>query len=135
MIKMKIAVDGIIKIGKNIVLVKRANEPFKNKYALPGGFIKFNEKISKAVSREIREEIGLIARPIKLIGIYDNPKRDPRGRVISLAFLCKVFGGKLKKGSDAKDVGLFNAKEVKKLKLAFDHKKIIKDFYANKTVC
>ena len=61
------------------------------------------------------------------MGIYDDPKRDPRGHVISIAYICRVTGGKLEAGSDAKDVRCVSVKEVKKMKLAFDHAKILAD--------
>nr|MDO8082409.1 NUDIX hydrolase [Candidatus Freyarchaeota archaeon] len=123
----RIAVDAIILMDDFVVLVKRRNPPFQGHYALPGGFVEIGEFVEEAVVREAREETGLEVQVERFLGIYDDPKRDPRGHVISIAYICKVIGGKLKAGSDAKDVSCTPVKEIKKIKLAFDHAKILTD--------
>jgi 8-oxo-dGTP diphosphatase len=122
-----VAVDAIILIDDCLVLVRRRNPPFQGHYALPGGFVEIGEFLEEAVVREAREETGLDVQVERLSGVYDDPKRDPRGHVISIAYICKVIGGKLKAGSDAKDVSCIPVKEIKKIKLAFDHAKILTD--------
>jgi len=63
-----------------------------------------------------------------LIGVYDNPHRDPRGHTASVAYLCKSVGGKLKvQKTEVSEVKLLSPEEIKKLDLGFDHKQIIKD--------
>lgn len=123
----RIAVDAIILMGDCVILVKRRNPPFQGHYALPGGFLEIGEFLEEAVVREAREETGLDVKVERLLGVYDDPKRDPRGHVISIAFICKAVGGKLKAGSDAKDVNCVPVNEIKKIKLAFDHAKILAD--------
>jgi 8-oxo-dGTP diphosphatase len=123
----RIAVDAIIIMDDCVVLVKRKNPPFQGHYALPGGFVEVGEFLEEAVAREAKEETGLDVQVERLSGIYDDPKRDPRGHVISIAYVCKVAGGKLKASSDAKDASWIPVKEIKKIKLAFDHAKIIAD--------
>ncbi|MEM3526279.1 MAG: NUDIX hydrolase [Candidatus Jordarchaeaceae archaeon] len=123
----RIAVDAIIRIGDCIVLIKRGNPPFQGHYALPGGFVEIGEFLEEAVVREAREETGLDVQVERLLGVYDDPKRDPRGHVISIVYICKVIGGALRAGSDAKDVNCVPVKEIRKIKLAFDHEKILKD--------
>ena len=75
------------------------------------------EFLEEAVVREAKEETGLDIQVERLLGIYDDPKRDPRGHVISIAYVCKVAGGALKAGSDAKDASWIPLKEIKKIKL------------------
>jgi 8-oxo-dGTP diphosphatase len=123
----RIAVDAIILMDDYVVLIKRRNPPFQGHYALPGGFVEIGEFVEDAVVREAKEETGLDVRVERFLGIYDDPKRDPRGHVISIAYVCKVVGGKLEAGSDAKDASWIPVKEMKKIKLAFDHAKILAD--------
>uniref|UniRef100_A0A7J3TJT7 NUDIX hydrolase n=1 Tax=Geoglobus ahangari TaxID=113653 RepID=A0A7J3TJT7_9EURY len=108
-----------------IVLIKRKNEPFKGYYALPGGIVEYGERVEDAVVREVREETGLECKIKKLVGVYSDPERDPRGHFVSICFLMEVVGGELRASSDAEDVKIFKLKELPKL--AFDHEKMIKD--------
>jgi len=123
----KITVDGIIKKGKEILLIRRRNIPFKNSWALPGGYLEYNEKTEDAVIREIFEETGLFTEIINLIGVYSDPKRDPRGHTVSIIYELRIIKGKLESGDDATDVNFFNLNNLPD-NLAFDHKKVIKDY-------
>ena len=125
----KITVDGIIKNknNKEILLIKRKNNPFKNSWALPGGFIEYNEKTEDAIIREIIEETGLITEIINLIGVYSDPKRDPRGHTISIVYELKIINGELESGDDASEAKFYKFNELPD-KLSFDHKKIINDY-------
>jgi len=123
-----LTIDAVVIKNKKILLMKRKNEPFKDYWAIPGGFVERGETLRKAVKREALEETGLKVSPKKIIGFYDNPKRDSRGHVIALAFLCMPKGGKLKpQPEEVSDVRFFPVKEIRKLKIAFDHRKIIRD--------
>jgi 8-oxo-dGTP diphosphatase len=123
----KITVDGIIKRGNEILLIKRRNIPFKNSWALPGGYLEYNEKTEDAVIREIFEETGLFTEIINLIGVYSDPKRDPRGHTVSIIYELRIIKGKLESGDDATDVNFFNLNNLPD-NLSFDHKKVIKDY-------
>ncbi len=126
--KPTLTVDAIIKVNDNkIVLVKRKNPPYKDWWALPGGIVEYGETVEEAVKREVREETGLEIEIEKLVNVYSNPKRDPRGHFISICFLCRKTGGTLRAATDAANVSIFSLKEVKNLKLAFDHKKMLED--------
>ncbi len=120
-----LTVDAIIPYKGGIVLVKRKNDPFKDYYALPGGIVEYGEKVEDALIREVREETCLIVEVYKLVGVYSDPNRDPRGHFVSVCFIALPKGGELKAGSDAKDVGIFKLDSLPKL--AFDHDKIIED--------
>ncbi len=122
--KPSITVDGILMRDKKILLIKRKNEPFKGKWALPGGFVEYGEKVEDAVIREFREEVGIKAKIKKLLGVYSDPSRDPRGHTISIVFILDAKGTP-KAGDDAIDAKFFDIDKLPPL--AFDHDKIIED--------
>ncbi len=122
-----LAVDGVVPYGEGVVLVRRGKEPFRGKLALPGGFVECGETVEEAVVREVKEETGLEVEPIKLVGVYSDPKRDPRGHVVSVCFLCEVRGGELRAGDDAADVIVADPNELSPADLAFDHYEILRD--------
>ncbi len=119
-----LTVDALILFEGKLVLIRRKNPPFKDQFALPGGFVEVGETVETAAAREAKEETGLDIKIVKLLGVYSDPLRDPRGHTVSVCFLAKGKGN-LKAGSDAKDTGLFSLNELPEL--AFDHKKIIED--------
>ena len=121
-----LTVDLVILYRGGIVLIKRRREPFKDHWALPGGFVEYGESVEDAAIREAREETGLDVELIKLIGVYSDPNRDPRGHTVTVAFLAKGYG-ELKGGDDAEEARVFSFDEIKNLKLAFDHAKIVED--------
>ncbi|AFL95680.1 hypothetical protein containing NUDIX hydrolase domain [Thermococcus cleftensis] len=118
--------DVVLLYNNGVVLIKRKHEPFKDSFALPGGFVEYGETVEEAAVREAREETGLDVRLIRLVGIYSDPNRDPRGHTVTAAFLA-VGSGTLKAGDDAKEVHVVPIDEALKLPLAFDHEKILKD--------
>ena len=122
----KLTVDGIIIKDEKIVLIKMKNDPFKGRWALPGGFVEYNEKVEDAAIREVKEETDLNCKVVKLLGVYSDPARDPRGHTVSIVFLLKAVDGMLKGGDDADDAKFFELKGLPNL--SFDHDKIIKDF-------
>ena len=119
-----LTVDTVIIFKGKIVLIKRKNPPFKDHFALPGGFVEVGETVEVAAVREAKEETGLEVKLLKLLGVYSDPSRDPRGHTVSVCFLGEGSGN-LKAGSDARDTGLFGIDEIPEL--AFDHNKIIED--------
>jgi 8-oxo-dGTP diphosphatase len=121
----KLTTDGAIIKDSKILLVKRKNEPFKGKWALPGGFVEYGEKVEDAVIREIKEETGLATRIKEFIGIYSDPNRDPRGHTVAIVFLLEIIDGKLNAKDDADDVKFFNLNKLPSL--SFDHNTIIED--------
>ncbi|UCD01220.1 MAG: NUDIX hydrolase [Promethearchaeota archaeon] len=115
--------------NQNVILIKRKYAPYKGKYALPGGFIKYNEDPEQAIIREVREETGLAVEIIKKIGTYDQKGRDPRGRIVSTAYQCRIVKdvSRLKGGDDAIVAEAIEIDKIKLMDLAFDHKQILKD--------
>ena len=121
----KLAVDILVAKDDKILLIKRKYEPFKGKYALPGGFVEYGETTEATAARELLEETGLIAKNIRLVGVYSRPERDPRGHVISVAYLVSVHFTDTKAGDDA--VSAAFVKDWQNLRLAFDHNEILSD--------
>ena len=120
-----VAVDVVlVRKDGSLVLVRRGKEPFRGYWALPGGFVKYGERVEDAAAREAEEETGLKVRIRGLVGVYSRPDRDPRGHVISIAFLAEEWGGTLRAGSDAAEVGCFRELPGQ---LAFDHAEILVD--------
>lgn len=128
-----VAVDGLIVQARKLVLIRRKNSPYKDMYALPGGFVEYNETTENAVLREIQEEVGVKTRIKSLVGVYSDPDRDPRGHVVSAAYELEIISGKLKAGDDAAEFELVSLKDLSKImnELAFDHDMIIQDFLDN----
>ena len=126
----KIAVDIIVDNGDSgIVIVKRKNDPFKGKWALPGGFINTGETVEQAAERELREETGLKIELEGLLGVYSNPERDPRGHVISIVMYGKEKGGKLKTKTDETDDALWlHLNNTDRVEFGFDHAIIVEDY-------
>lgn len=120
-----LVVDVIIQVPGGVVLIKRRNEPFKGRWALPGGFVNYGERIEDAATREAREETGLSVKLGKLVGLYSDPKRDPRGHTVSACYLARRAGGRLRASSDAQEASIF--RHIPWRKLAFDHARILKD--------
>jgi len=125
-----LAVDGVVRLWegerfKGIVLVERRYEPLG--YALPGGFVEVGETVEKAVLREVKEETGLDAQIVKLLGVYSEPNRDPRFHVVSVVFVLDAYG-EPKGGDDAKKAVVFPVEDLPFDKIVFDHAKILKDY-------
>jgi len=128
--KIAITTDAVIfqlKKGEfQLLLIKRKNEPFKGEWALPGGFLEEDELLLEGCKRELEEETSLKIDVLQRVGIYDAIGRDPRGRMISVAFTASVKNSTaVKAKDDAEEVFWFPTKELPEL--AFDHLQIIKD--------
>ncbi len=122
-----LTVDAVIDYGGRIVLVERKNYP--HGLALPGGFVEVGEKVSEAVVREVKEETSLDVKIEGVLGIYSDPKRDPRGHAVTIVFVCKADPNqKLSGGDDAKRALAFSHGEIPFEKIVFDHSQIIKDY-------
>jgi 8-oxo-dGTP diphosphatase len=117
-------VDVVIPSEKGVVLIRRGSEPFEGQWALPGGFVEVGETVKEAAVREAAEETGLAVEISRLVGVYSDPERDPRGHNVSVAFLAQVLSGQMQAASDASEVDVLAPDSVE---LAFDHRQIIAD--------
>ncbi len=112
-------------IKLHVLLIERGIEPYKGKWAFPGGFLKMNESAEEGVRRELKEETGFEADFLEQFHTYSNPQRDPRERVITIAYyaLCKMK--EVKGSDDAAKARWFGFDEIPPL--AFDHDMILRN--------
>ena len=113
--------DGTI----SVLLIKRKNEPYKDCWAFPGGFVNIDESAENAAIRELKEETGLEVSRVEQLKAYSNPDRDPRERVITIAFIAESKIKDVKGGDDAKEARWFDISNLPPL--AFDHEQILND--------
>ena len=115
-----------------ILLIERKNEPFKNQWALPGGFVDIDEEIEDAAYRELKEETSISEIILSQFHTFGKIGRDPRGRTISIVYhgLLTNTNQKVSAGDDAKNLKWFPLNELPKL--AFDHKPVIESFIMHK---
>jgi mutator protein MutT len=114
---------GAVVVGeKGVVLVKRAHEPLKGEWSLPGGAVEVGETLIEAVEREVREETGLHVRVGPVVEVLDRVHRAADGRVeyhfVLIDYLCSVTSGNLAQGSDAADVCWAALADLSKYQLA-----------------
>lgn len=108
-----------------LLLIKRAGDPYRGKWALPGGFVDINESLDQGARRELQEETGLSGVFLEQLYTFGEPKRDPRERVITVAYFALIPSDciSLQAATDAEAVGWFAMDELPKL--AFDHQHIV----------
>lgn len=126
-------VDIIIEIvtedgRQGIVLIKRKYPPYG--WALPGGFVDYGESLEQAAIREAKEETSLDIQLQCQMHTYSDPKRDPRKHTISTVFIAQAKGNPVAQ-DDAQEIGVFRQDELS-FPLAFDHEKILKDYFERK---
>lgn len=126
-----VTTDGIIELYdaeerfRGIVLIERKNPP--HGLALPGGFVDVGESCEDACRREMKEETSLDVTIEKLLGVYSDPKRDPRFHTVSCVYVCRATGTP-KAADDAKKIFIYQPEEIPFDKLVFDHAKILHDY-------
>jgi len=126
-----LTVDGYVVCGDELLLIRRGSEPFKDAWALPGGFVDYGENPDDAIHREIEEETGLTGLLFSQFGVYGDPTRDPRGHTVSVVYTAKIEGEKpvVTGGDDAAEACWFPLENLPEL--AFDHDKVVKDAKAS----
>ena len=126
---MKVTVDIVIFTVQSgtlkVLLVKRAIPPFKGQFAIPGGFVREEESLDDAALRELREETGIGDVYLEQLYSFGDPKRDPRGRVVTVSYFALISADRapLAAGSDAAEAGWWPMS--KPPSLAFDHVRIL----------
>ena len=109
----------------SVLLIRRGIDPYKGHWALPGGFMRIDETAEQCALRELREETAYVADSVRQFHTYSNPGRDPRERVVSIAFYALVKMGAVFGGDDADEARWFPVLELPEL--AFDHSEIVHD--------
>lgn len=124
----KVTCGAIIKKDNKILLTKRNVAPYKNYWCLPGGHVEQEEKAEEAIKREVKEETSLDFKP-KFFGYYDEIIPKIKWHAVALFFIGKAIGAIKIDKSEVKEFKWFSEKEVKKLKLAFINKQVLKDYF------
>lgn len=126
----------IVSSNCKIILAKRKKGSVGGgKWHLPGGRVQFRETFEETLKRvsliKTNLKVGLSYSSLEqsLVGIYDNPDRDPREHVISIAFFCRILGGEIKPGANVDDVKSFSERELKNLEIAFDHRRTLEEAF------
>jgi 8-oxo-dGTP diphosphatase len=124
------AVFGLDGGALKVLLIQRALEPFAGAWALPGGFVKMDEDLETSARRELQEETGVTKLYLEQLRSYGDPGRDPRERVITVAWfaIVNLFDHTLKADTDAREARWFGLDSLPTL--AFDHQNIVADALA-----
>ncbi|RIH62784.1 NUDIX hydrolase [Mariniphaga sediminis] len=127
-----LTVDALVYVKENnlvwVLLIQRGQEPFKEKWALPGGFVDMDELLETACKRELLEETGLKVDRMKQFKTFDAVDRDPRHRTISVVFSVELSEKeKVTGGDDAARAAWFSLDDLPEM--AFDHQKILSEFF------
>ena len=117
----------VVNPDRRVLLVERAQSPFKGQLALPGGFVDLDETVEEACRREVMEETGVRVAKLRLVGVFSTPGRDPRGATCTIAFLARVGRVKVRGGDDA--AAAYWTVDWQRRDLAFDHTAIVRMAY------
>ena len=121
-------VDVILQRDSKVLMVRRRKDPFKDRLALPGGFVNEGETVEEAMKREAIEETSLEVEPIDILGVYSDPKRDPRRHILSVVFIGIIVRGSEKAGDDAASIEWVKISDIQQQQIAFDHAQILHDY-------
>jgi 8-oxo-dGTP diphosphatase len=123
-VAVDIVIFSLLDSSLRVLLIKRGISPFKGRMAIPGGFVPEHESLERAALRELKEETGVREVFLEQLYSFGEPRRDPRGRVVSVAYYALIPGDrKLKAGSDAAVAAWFPVNKLPPL--AFDHRRIV----------
>ena len=124
-----LTVDIIIETREGIVLIERKNPP--PGWALPGGFVDYGESLEEAALREAKEETSLDVELIRQFHAYSDPARDARQHNATVVFIARATGGDLRGRDDARRADIFRRENLPPA-IAFDHARILEDFFSGK---
>lgn len=110
--------------GLSVLLIERANDPFKGCWAFPGGFMDMEENAEDCAKRELKEETGMEVRSLEYLGTFSEVNRDPRGRTITIAYYAVVEKSDVIGADDASQAKWFPIDSIPSL--AFDHEEILR---------
>ncbi|MDQ3909045.1 MAG: NUDIX hydrolase [Thermoproteota archaeon] len=121
-------IDVILQRDSKVLMIRRRKDPFKDRLALPGGFVNEGETAEDAMRREAIEETSLEVEPVDILGVYSDPKRDPRKHILSVVFIGIIVGGSEKAGDDAASIEWVEISDIQQQQIAFDHAQILHDY-------
>jgi 8-oxo-dGTP diphosphatase len=127
MVTTDAAIFAVTADAAKLLLVKRGNDPYKGKWAIPGGFINIDEELEDAAARELQEETGLTGIKLEQMHTFGTLGRDPRGRQITVVFMGIIKDGldRIKAGDDAAQAQWFDIDDLPP-DMAFDHNDVAK---------
>ena len=124
-----VGVGAVILEEGRVLVIKRAAEPLKGRWSIPGGAVEVGETLREAVVREVREETGLIVQALEVLEVFDNILRDelnrPQYHYVLIDFLCRRTGGELQAGSDVSEACWVSPHELPGLQLTTNTEKLI----------
>ena len=125
-------VDVILERESKLLMVRRKKDPYKDHLALPGGFVNEGETVEDAIKREAMEETSLEVHPLDILGVYSDPKRDPRKHIVTVVFVGIIVSGDPSANDDAASIEWIEVDSIDQLQqqkmLAFDHAQILRDY-------
>ncbi len=125
-----VGVGAVVVQDGRALIVKRAGEPLKGQWSIPGGAVELGETLRQAAAREAREETGLVVEAGEVLEVFDSIYRDPAGKCqyhyVLVDFLCRPAGGELRAGSDAGEVRWVTAEELNGLEMTESAARVIR---------
>lgn len=125
-----VGVGAVILQDSHALVVKRAGEPLKGQWSIPGGAVELGETLRQAAAREALEETGLIVEPGDVVDVFDSIYRDPQGRCqyhyVLVDFFCRPVAGELRAGSDAGEVRWIRAEDLNTLEISETARKVLR---------
>jgi 8-oxo-dGTP diphosphatase len=116
-----VSVGGVIVEGERVLLVRRATEPLRDEWSVPGGVVELGEKLRAAAEREVREETGLNVQAGDVLGVFDSifpgAEDKPQFHYVLIDFLCRLTSGELRAAGDAAEARWFRREELAALNL------------------
>jgi ADP-ribose pyrophosphatase YjhB (NUDIX family) len=124
-----VGVGAVVVQGGRALVAKRAAEPLKGQWSIPGGAVELGETLRQAAAREALEETGLVVEPGEVLEVFDSIYRDREGKCqyhyVLVDFLCRPVGGELRAGSDAGEVRWISAEELSSLELSESARRVL----------
>lgn len=125
-----VGVGAVIVEGGRALLVRRATEPLKGEWSVPGGMLELGEKLRDGVRREVLEETGLEAEPREVLDVFDSIFPDPQGRTqyhyVLIDYLCRLVSGEAKAGSDVSEVRWVNEQDLASMNLRASIEQVVR---------
>ena len=132
-----IGVGAVIVDGGRVLLVRRATEPLKGEWSVPGGMLELGEKLRDGVRREVLEETGLIVEPGEVLDVFDSIFTDDEGRTeyhyVLIDYLCRPISGEAKAGTDVSDVRWVSESELPAMGLRDSIEQVVRKGIARTT--
>lgn len=128
---VKATVGALVESDGRLLLEKRNNEPFADRWCIPGGHIDFGETVEKALIREVHEETGLQVINYSFFNYYSEYYPELDWHAVALIFVVYTTGSLKKQAEEVKELKWFTREEMHNLDFAFEHRRIVEDFYGD----